>query len=130
MKGHPTRSQKTSAAQSQHIRVPTVSSHKEFSATEIHVSKNDAKVCETENISLQLSTKNGFYKQAREAREAYLEAVAARVQSPDQANSNAATEEGQQDAEAAEVLQGNALADQHIPQHQEVGQGIVHAPHH
>lgn len=61
---------------------------------------------------------------------AHLEAVAAWVQSPDQAHSNAATEEGQQDAEAAEVLQGNALADQHIPQHQEVGQGIVYTPHH
>ena len=61
---------------------------------------------------------------------AHLVAVAALVQSPDQTDSNTATEEGQQDAEAAEVLQGDALADQHIPQHQEVGQGIVHTPHH
>ena len=60
----------------------------------------------------------------------YLEAVAAGVQAPDEAHSNAATEEGEQDAEAAEVLQGHALADQHIPQHQEVGQGVVHTPHH
>ena len=60
----------------------------------------------------------------------YLEAITAWVQAPDESHSNAATEEGQQDAEAAQVLQGDALADQGVPQHQEMGQGIVHTPHH
>lgn len=69
-------------------------------------------------------------KKGKQVKQGYLEAVGARVKPPDEAHRNAATEEGQQDAEAAQVLQGHALADQHVPQHQEVRQSVVHTPHH
>ena len=59
---------------------------------------------------------------------AHLVAVATWVETPDEAHSQSSTEEGEQDAQAAHVLQGHALADQHIPQHQEVGQGSIHTP--
>lgn len=82
------------------------------------------------SVTLQILHSRALISKQEKLGVAHLEAVAARVQSPDQAHSNTAAEEGQQDAEAAEVLQRDPLADQHIPQHQEVRQCIVHTPHH
>ena len=57
-----------------------------------------------------------------------LVAVATGVETPDETHSQGSTEEGQQNAQAAHVLQADTLADNGVPQHQEVRQGTVHTP--
>ena len=76
-------------------------------------------MCLKSNSEGETGSKTGISQGGRrdgvEPLGAHFVAVATRVETPDEAHSQRSTEEGEQDAQAAHVLQGHALTDQHIP---------------